>query len=362
MPASHREPLRAGGRRNLARRQQRGVPGAGVLAVVAPEDPVAELFLDRVGDRTAVLDRPVRQASARVEQSGCDERVGRARLETADAGAAPLGDRIVGGDVQIRYDFGEEKERPELGVDQAAVLPDPAETGGRGKRALRQRRRIDADPPVEAAVETRMDGLRDADGAGPQRPVVIGSPGIARDARSIGSDERLRAVGRGEADDGPRAGEQPLRRGADRRRLLEVLHPGVTSLREPFPEPVEARRGLGARDAAAGKALPSRLLPEKPRRERAIGSRGERALGPRAAGRSRPDGPLKMFGERALGPRAAGRSRPDGPLKMFGERALGPRAAGRSRPVRPLKVCGKRAIGRRAAGRSRPVGLFRARV
>jgi hypothetical protein len=56
-----------------------------------------------------VLDRPVGDASRGIEKTGLDEGAGRALLEAAHAGAAPLGDGLVGREIEVGQDLGEEK-------------------------------------------------------------------------------------------------------------------------------------------------------------------------------------------------------------------------------------------------------------
>src|SRR5205814_10329690 len=68
--------------RRLCRDGRLAVPRADVLADVAPESPLADQRTQRLVDVTAMLDREVRDAPARVERVGRGERRGGARVET----------------------------------------------------------------------------------------------------------------------------------------------------------------------------------------------------------------------------------------------------------------------------------------
>src|SRR6266536_208825 len=93
----------------LASRAHGRIPWTHFLADVASEDPVANALLDRVRKRPAVLDRPVSEAPGRIEKARAEKRVGGAALEASDAGAAELGDRIVGRQIEVRDDLREQQ-------------------------------------------------------------------------------------------------------------------------------------------------------------------------------------------------------------------------------------------------------------
>src|SRR4051812_40128442 len=84
-------------------------------------------MLDR--QRTPRFDRQVGDAAVRIEHPGLDEGAGRTCVETPRAAAALLEPLRVGLEVEGAHDFGEEQPRPELRVDQAGVLANPAKTG-----------------------------------------------------------------------------------------------------------------------------------------------------------------------------------------------------------------------------------------
>src|SRR5207245_8452208 len=81
--------------RRLARPRGLPVPGAHVLAHVAPEHPLPDRFPELLGNIAAVLDREVRDAPSRVEGVWPDERLGRAGVEARRARAASVGQTLI---------------------------------------------------------------------------------------------------------------------------------------------------------------------------------------------------------------------------------------------------------------------------
>src|SRR6266566_3521206 len=104
------------------------VPGTDILTDVATEQPIADLGSLRVGELAAMLDRQIRNARSRVEIARSDEGIGRTGIEAA--AACPAAVRFEG---EIRFqrcigqDDADERERPELWMDQHHVLPNPSE-------------------------------------------------------------------------------------------------------------------------------------------------------------------------------------------------------------------------------------------
>ena len=267
---AHREPLARGSARG-------GPPGrrlvrsrAGLLADVAAEDVVADPLLDVIRDRAAVLDRPVGEASARVEDARLDEGLRRAGLQASDAGAASLGDRLVGRKVEVGQDLGEQEIGARLRIDQAAVLADPSQARLGRERPFGEGSRIHADAVAEAAeaVQRRAQRVRRA---------PAGCRGNRFPRRSARSSSRRRrqaggSRGSGEADDRARAREEPFRGRPGLERPGEVAHGRVAPFADPPLEPVEA-------GGACARAKPIR---EKPSRR--ASSQGRR---PREGGRGR---------------------------------------------------------------------------
>ena len=112
------------------------VPRADVLADVAAEDAGADRGPERVRNLTPQLDREIGQAPPRVEHVRFDDGAGRTCLDAERAGSAAVEDGFVGCERQAAGDDGEEEPGTEIGVDQAAVLPDPPEARALGVRPL----------------------------------------------------------------------------------------------------------------------------------------------------------------------------------------------------------------------------------
>jgi hypothetical protein len=182
-----------------------------------------------------------------------------------------LGDRRVGREIQVGHDLREEKIGAALRIDEAAVLPDPAHARRRREGTLGDRRRVHADAIAESTGETPRRGAGRTFGGVAHRLVIVGAARIACHAAPVVGGEGRGRVKSGEAHDGPRARQDAPRIRSRVARLLEVLHPGVPTGREPVAEPVEALRLLRAREARARESLATRFLAEDARRQKAIG-------------------------------------------------------------------------------------------
>ena len=102
---------------------------ADVLADIAAIGVRAEQDALLLDNRALVLDREIGQASCRIEHARFDQRSGRTRGETQRARSALIEDGLVRLQIEVADDFREEDPRTQLGVDQAGVLADPAQTG-----------------------------------------------------------------------------------------------------------------------------------------------------------------------------------------------------------------------------------------
>ena len=71
----------------------------------------------------------IRDTAAGVQHTRRDQRLRRTGLDAPRAHAALVEGRLVGRKRQAADNLGEEDERPKLGVDHAAVLADPADSG-----------------------------------------------------------------------------------------------------------------------------------------------------------------------------------------------------------------------------------------
>ena len=103
------------------------VPGADREAIVAAVDPVAHGLAEFGRDVALVLDGEVRDAAPGIEPVGGGERVGRADVEAAAAGAATVGLGVVGREVEGGEQFAEEEPRAVAAGDEVGVLALPAD-------------------------------------------------------------------------------------------------------------------------------------------------------------------------------------------------------------------------------------------
>jgi predicted PurR-regulated permease PerM len=273
---AHRQPLWASGR-SLGHRfiatagaGRSVVPGADLLADVAAEDVRAEGVLDRIGQRAPVLDRPKSQATAGVEDSGGKQRARGARLQAGHAGAALLGNRLVGRQVEVGHDLGQQYVRPEIRVDETAILADPAEPRRGGKGPLEQGCRVHTDAVAERGRDSVGRATRHAVGAHTQCAVIVGAPRIPCDLGAVGRPVRLGRVGGGKTDDGTGSGKDPGGIGAGIARVGEVAHPGMPAGRQPLREAAELGGLARSGDGRSGKSAPPGLFAKNVRREPAI--------------------------------------------------------------------------------------------
>src|SRR5688572_24094739 len=139
----------------------RGVPGANLLADIAPEHPPVEQRLRRRRDLAAVLDRPVADAQVAAQPVGPDQRPGRTSLEAPRAAPAQVGERQVGRQVEREQQLADQKPRTAVRVQEHCVLTERPETGARRELALEDRTGVDVGPGG-AAGEGTLDALAEA--------------------------------------------------------------------------------------------------------------------------------------------------------------------------------------------------------
>ena len=175
-------------RQRLQLGQARGlgelVPRAHGEAVVAAEHAVADRLAELRGDVALVLDRQVGDAAARIELVGRGERLGRADVEAAAAGAAMIDLGRIRLQLRRGQDGAEEQPRAELARHQIGVLALPAQPRRLAQRLFHQRRRVDEDLDVGAAGAGKAAG--DALEAGADDVVIVLALGIAGDGAAAG--------------------------------------------------------------------------------------------------------------------------------------------------------------------------------
>src|SRR5690606_10065051 len=111
---------------DLARADGKLVPRTDRQTIVAAVDPVAHLLPQRLRHRPLMLDRQIRDASARIEPPRTVESLRRADIEAAPAGAATLLLRRVPLEFRGGEDRAEEEPVAEIPAEQVRVFPLPA--------------------------------------------------------------------------------------------------------------------------------------------------------------------------------------------------------------------------------------------
>ena len=132
------------------------IVGTDFLANVAAVDVTADRCTMRFRNRRPQLDRQIRQASIRVEDARFDERSRWTRLEAARAAAALFEPLRIGLERQCADDLTQEQPRSDFAVDQARVLPDPAEPRVLRVHALLHRACVHIGSPVEWRITRRL--------------------------------------------------------------------------------------------------------------------------------------------------------------------------------------------------------------
>ena len=178
---------------------------ADVAAVGVGPDGLAHLL----GNAAADFDGEIRQTAPRVEHTRLDQRTGRTGVEAACTAAAllePLGVRF---ERERRDDLAEKEPRPQLGIDQAGVLADPAEPGVLRIDPLLYRSGVHERAGLERLRRHLAHPVHEAVVAGPEHAVVVVAPCVPRHLRGAGGElVRVRAIGvveRAGHDDAARA-------------------------------------------------------------------------------------------------------------------------------------------------------------
>ena len=207
-----------------------------------------------------MLDGVVGEAPLRLDVAWLDDRGGRAGRNACYAIAAAVGVGRIGGEVEVGDQRAEEQPGTQLWVDEAAVLPDPADPRALRPFLLQHRPRIHL--AVDASGELRADPRGELAHGFEHHVVVVASLRIARDAqlppgRGLG---QIGGIARRHRNHGARAGEQE--------RGVEALRPPLADVGDGGPVPaafepaIEARRieRLGAGDPAQVEPQRRRLL------------------------------------------------------------------------------------------------------
>ena len=126
----HLPQFRAGFERLFLMRGGFPVPRADLLADIATENPVLKFVFIFLRQFTLGFNGMVRDAPACVEQTGCEDGTGRAGIDSTGAAPAEIVDLLLFVlQFQVSDDLADENEGADLWVDQAGILPDPAQAG-----------------------------------------------------------------------------------------------------------------------------------------------------------------------------------------------------------------------------------------
>ena len=131
-------------------------------------------------------DRQVRNAARRVEDARRHQRLGRTGLEAERAGAALVERRPVSVKRKAADNLREKNPRPELRVNHARVLANPAEPGVLRVHALLNRSGVHVRPRLEWIAMHVAHPCQQRVEPCPEDIVIIVAPGISRDVRAIG--------------------------------------------------------------------------------------------------------------------------------------------------------------------------------
>ena len=277
---AHREDLGARGRRRGRRRRERGkraerrVPRADFLTDVASEDVRADRRLPRRrgsdrGARWSSRRCTVRRRAVPGSTKASVGHASRQRVQVPQLSATGASGRQV----QVRQDLGQQQVASMLVVDEAAVLADPAEARGRGERPLRERRRVDADPSAPRVAEPGPGGRDHGERPRPEAAVVVGSPGVAGEARAVRGD--------------PGRGRRRARRGRRRSARPAAASAGPSG-RPGFPRGSASRRAVRRRASRRSARVAAAPPPARCRigrsRARFASSRSTRAAKSRSGG------------------------------------------------------------------------------
>src|SRR4051812_30625340 len=103
------------------------VPRTHILANIAAEYPILQLgsHLDR--NRAAMLNGPIRDATARIESIAWCERARRAEIETTRAGATVVRCHLVRREIEIGQNLSEQNPRAVLTMKQVGILAEPTD-------------------------------------------------------------------------------------------------------------------------------------------------------------------------------------------------------------------------------------------
>jgi len=127
------------------------IPGTDVLANVAAKNPITDSLPQGIWNGLAVFNREVADAATAVEYIRCNERIGRASVETCRTRTTVIGLlRWIVIEFHIGEQRGQKKPTAGLSIEEQAVFADPAQARPLGKLAFQKGRRVDHSPHAGA--------------------------------------------------------------------------------------------------------------------------------------------------------------------------------------------------------------------
>ena len=145
------------------------------------------------GTLSAVFNCQIGQAAARVEHVRFYQRSCRTGLQARRTVPAAIGHRRVLLELKAAEDHAQHDPRPELGVHEAGVLPDPPETAVPGEDPLLDGTAVHGDPCLERLRLHLAHPCHQVVQVSADQPVVVLAsrvPGDQRGVRRSGFDRR----------------------------------------------------------------------------------------------------------------------------------------------------------------------------
>ena len=189
------------------------VPGADILANIAPEQMIGGLPGKRRIGRSPLLNREIRNAQPRIDLPlpvlAGDDRLRRTSFNAACAGAAASRGGQVGNQRNREQKFAEKEPGALPLIDQAGIAPDPTKASLAGIGALEERRGVDTGAVLERLPMFLGDPASQIHQRLTEHVMVIDASGVPRDlALGAGGVPGADVVQLADADHGFGGGQQ----------------------------------------------------------------------------------------------------------------------------------------------------------
>ena len=103
------------------------IPGTDDLTVIAAIDPMTEGLPENHGDTAWMFDGQVGNTAARIKDIRCNDRRGRADIDTGRTATTMILDRIIDGERKIRKDFPDKEIRTRVTLNEIGMLSHPTQ-------------------------------------------------------------------------------------------------------------------------------------------------------------------------------------------------------------------------------------------